>query len=137
MISTDVKSARSFLSDEEYNQAIDEANKAWQKVKNQSGAGSEWLGWRRILKEPNDAELERITSHAERIRKDADVFIVVGTSLAVYPAAGLVDYSPNGIPKYLVDPAETEMRITSNWEHIQETAAIGLPSLAKKLSNNR
>lgn len=67
---------------------------------------------------------------------DADIFIVVGTSLAVYPAAGLVNYSPGGIPKYLVDPSETEMRMTSEWEHIQETAAIGLPSLAKKLSNN-
>lgn len=67
---------------------------------------------------------------------DADIFIVVGTSLAVYPAAGLVNYSPDGIPKYLVDPSETEMRITSEWEHIRETAAIGLPSLAKKLLNN-
>lgn len=67
---------------------------------------------------------------------EADIFIVVGTSLAVYPAAGLVYYSPEGIPKYLVDPSETEMRITSEWEHIQETAVIGLPSLAKKLSNN-
>lgn len=66
---------------------------------------------------------------------DADVFIVVGTSLAVYPAAGLVNYSPDGIPKYLVDPSETEMRITSEWEHIRETAATGLPSLVKKLSN--
>lgn len=66
---------------------------------------------------------------------EADIFIVVGTSLAVYPAAGLVNYSPEGIPKYLVDPSETEMRITHEWEHIQETAAVGLPSLAQKLSN--
>lgn len=67
---------------------------------------------------------------------EADIFIVVGTSLAVYPAAGLVNYSPEDIPKFLVDPSETEMRITSDWEHIREKAAIGLPSLAKKLSNN-
>lgn len=67
---------------------------------------------------------------------NADIFIVVGTSLAVYPAAGLVNYTSDGIPKYLVDPSETELRLTSDWEHIQETAAIGLPSLAKKLSNN-
>lgn len=67
---------------------------------------------------------------------DADIIIVVGTSLAVYPAASLVNYTPNGIPKYLVDPSETEMRITSDWEHIRKKAAIGLPSLAKKLSNN-
>lgn len=67
---------------------------------------------------------------------DADIIIVVGTSLAVYPAANLVNYTPNGIPKYLVDPSETEMRITSDWEHIRKKAAIGLPSLAEKLSNN-
>lgn len=78
MINTDVKSARSFLSDEEYDQAIEEAKKAYQQVKNKTVEGSEWLGWRRILKEPNDAELEEITSHAEGIRKDADIFIVCG-----------------------------------------------------------
>ncbi|WP_234572852.1 glucose-6-phosphate isomerase [Rhodohalobacter sp. 614A] len=78
MITTDVQSARSFLSDEEFDQAFSEAQKAYQKVKDKSGAGSEWLGWRRILREPNDAELEKISSHAERIRKDADIFIVCG-----------------------------------------------------------
>lgn len=78
MITTDVQSARSFLSDEEFDQAFSEAKKAYQKVKDKSGAGSEWLGWRRILREPNDAELEKISSHAERIRKDADIFIVCG-----------------------------------------------------------
>lgn len=78
MITTDVQSARSFLSNEEFDQAFSEAQKAYQKVKDKSGAGSEWLGWRRILREPNDAELEKISSHAERIRKDADIFIVCG-----------------------------------------------------------
>lgn len=78
MITTDVKNARSFLSDEEYNHAYKEAEKAYQTVKDKSGEGNEWLGWRRILQEPNDAELEEISSHAERIRRDADVFIVCG-----------------------------------------------------------
>jgi glucose-6-phosphate isomerase len=78
MITTDVKSARSFLSDEEYSEAYELAKKAYQQVKNKTGAGNQWLGWQRILKEPNDAELEEITSHAERIRQDADVFIVCG-----------------------------------------------------------
>lgn len=66
---------------------------------------------------------------------NADVFIVVGTSLAVYPAAGLVNYVSDNISKYLVDPSETELRLTADWEHIKETAAIGLPKLVKKLSN--
>lgn len=67
---------------------------------------------------------------------NADIFIVVGTSLAVYPAASLVHYVADDIPKYLVDPSETEMRLTEDWEHIQEPAALGLPKLAKKLSNH-
>ncbi|MCG2589486.1 glucose-6-phosphate isomerase [Rhodohalobacter sulfatireducens] len=78
MITTDVKSARSFVSDDEYAEAFELAEKTYQQVKNQTGAGSEWLGWQRILKEPNDAELEELTSHAERIREDADIFIVCG-----------------------------------------------------------
>lgn len=78
MITTDVESARSFLTDKEYEEAYVRATEAWKKVKNKSGPGSEWLGWRRILKEPNDAELEKINSHTEQIRKDADVFIVCG-----------------------------------------------------------
>ncbi|MDX1641359.1 MAG: glucose-6-phosphate isomerase [Balneolaceae bacterium] len=78
MITTDVNSARSFLSDEEYDRASTEAKRAYQKVKDKTGEGSEWLGWRRILKEPNDAEIEKISSHAERIRQDADIFIVCG-----------------------------------------------------------
>lgn len=78
MIKTDVKSARSFLSDNEYAEVFELAEKSYQQVKNKTGEGSEWLGWQRILKEPNDAELEEISSHAERIRKDADIFIVCG-----------------------------------------------------------
>ena len=78
MITTDVESARSFISKEEYDDAFEKAERAWQQVKNKTGAGSEWLGWQRILKTPNDAELEEISSHAESIRRDADIFIVCG-----------------------------------------------------------
>lgn len=78
MITTDVKSARAFLTGEVYEQAYAKAQEAYQKVKDESGTGNEWLGWRRILKEPNDAELEKISSHAEKIREDADIFIVCG-----------------------------------------------------------
>lgn len=66
---------------------------------------------------------------------NADIFIVVGTSLAVYPAASLVHYAKNFIPKFLIDPSETEMRLTSEWEHLKERAEIGLPKLKEKLSN--
>ena len=40
---------------------------------------------------------------AEHARR-SDIFLVVGTSMAVYPAAGLIDYVPFESPKYVVDP---------------------------------
>jgi len=42
---------------------------------------------------------------AIEIVRQADIFVVIGTSLVVYPAAGLVDHAPSGTPKYLIDPA--------------------------------
>ncbi|MCH8549258.1 MAG: NAD-dependent deacylase [Balneolaceae bacterium] len=63
----------------------------------------------------------------------ADLFIVVGTSLVVYPAASLVDYAPRGIDQYIVDPARPELFSFNNWTHIQKRAAEGMPELTEKL----
>jgi len=65
----------------------------------------------------------------------ADLFMVIGTSLAVYPAAGLVDYTRSGIIKYLIDPGTPELFSFNGWQHIKESAANGLPKLTKKLLN--
>lgn len=43
---------------------------------------------------------------AVRTAQSADIFVVIGTSLNVYPAAGLLNYVPKGIPVYLIDPKE-------------------------------
>ncbi|MDL2244431.1 NAD-dependent deacylase [Parabacteroides sp. OttesenSCG-928-J18] len=40
------------------------------------------------------------------LTQQADIFVVIGTSLNVYPAAGLLSYAPSGIPVYLIDPKE-------------------------------
>jgi len=40
---------------------------------------------------------------AEQIASNADIFVVVGTSMLVYPAAGLIDFVPHGCPKYIID----------------------------------
>ncbi|MEX0771072.1 MAG: NAD-dependent deacylase [Balneolaceae bacterium] len=69
------------------------------------------------------------------IVQEADIMIVIGTSLVVYPAAGLVDYGPNGIPKYIVDPSTPELNSFSEWEHIKATAAKGTPVLKDKILN--
>ncbi len=75
-----------------------------------------------------------IDTAAEAVSR-ADIFIVVGTSLAVYPAAGLIHYVDEGAPKYLVDPSKPDLFMGDDWEHIQKNAAVGLPELAEKLLN--
>lgn len=74
-------------------------------------------------------------SEAASVVSEADLFIVVGTSLAVYPAAGLIDYTQIGIDKYLVDPGTPELLSFEGWKHIKESAASGLPKLTEKLLN--
>lgn len=63
----------------------------------------------------------------------ADLFLVIGTSLAVYPAAGLVNFTPDGIPKYIIDPSMPELYSHDGWSHIRKRAADGMPELSKKL----
>jgi NAD-dependent deacetylase len=63
----------------------------------------------------------------------ADIFMVVGTSMAVYPAAGLIDYSPQHIPKYLIDPSDVKVNGIANLTVIKEKASVGLPILLEKL----
>lgn len=61
----------------------------------------------------------------------ADIFVIIGTSMKVYPANGLIDYVPTAADKYLIDPNVVELphEITK----IQETASIGVEILKKKL----
>jgi NAD-dependent deacetylase len=68
---------------------------------------------------------------AAEICKSADIFIVVGTSLNVYPAAGLIHYVPNDTKCFLVDPSE--VNVPSHFEHIKDNATKGIPILVKSL----
>ena len=71
---------------------------------------------------------------ATQIASTADIFVIVGTSLAVYPAASLVRYIRPEIPVYLVDPNEPDTRgIRNPLETIRMRAAEGMPLLADKL----
>jgi len=71
---------------------------------------------------------------AIEIARTADLFIVVGTSLAVYPAASLLDYVRRDVPIYVVDPGQPAFgQYASRVVHIQERAAIGVPQLVDKL----
>ena len=70
---------------------------------------------------------------ATGIVPEADILIVIGTSLVVYPAAGLVDLAPGNIPKYVVDPETPELVNNSEWTHFKERAATGTPKLVSQL----
>lgn len=65
----------------------------------------------------------------------ADFLIVIGTSLAVYPAAGLIDYAKIDIPKVIIDPSKPEIGLSSSWRHIQKEATVGVPELVNELIN--
>ena len=71
---------------------------------------------------------------ATRIVEKADILVVVGTSLAVYPAASLVHYARRGVPIYLVDPGQPDIAMIRNpLTHIRERAAVGMPELLETL----
>jgi NAD-dependent deacetylase len=73
---------------------------------------------------------------ALEITQNADFFAVIGTSLQVYPAAGLVEYTPPNIPIYYIDPNPGTMQNVNNKvEIIPLKASEGLPLLKDKLLN--
>lgn len=75
---------------------------------------------------------------ATKIAAEADMMIVVGTSLAVYPAAMLVRYAKSGVPIYVIDPGNPDTSMIRNpLTHIKARAAEGMPQLAKELIEKR
>jgi NAD-dependent deacetylase len=70
---------------------------------------------------------------AADIAAGADVFLVVGTSMVVYPAAGLIDYVPAHVKKYVVDPKKPEMLHVPNLEFIIDKASTGMERVRQLL----
>jgi NAD-dependent deacetylase len=66
---------------------------------------------------------------AERQVRSADIFAVVGSSLAVYPAAGLATSLRPDTQAFLIDPNGVEMRLPSNFTIIKETATRGVDKM--------
>lgn len=69
---------------------------------------------------------------AEHARR-ADIFLVVGTSMVVYPAAGLIDYVPFESPKYVVDPNIPGIAHIPYVHKIPEKASTGMVKVQKEL----
>lgn len=67
---------------------------------------------------------------------EADIFIIIGTSLNVYPAAGLVDFVRRGVPIYLIDPKPVAAPSRSNITHIHKGASEGMRELMNILATS-
>jgi NAD-dependent deacetylase len=70
---------------------------------------------------------------AANITGDADIFVVVGSSLNVYPAAGLIAYAPAKASLWLIDPKEVVIPISRKVEVIMENASKGVGILTERL----
>lgn len=74
-------------------------------------------------------EIER----AARICAQADLFIIIGTSLNVYPAAGLTQFVPQDAPIYLIDPKPVQWNSDHRFHHIMKGASEGMQELMSQL----
>ncbi|MGY5352772.1 Sir2 family NAD-dependent protein deacetylase [Wenyingzhuangia sp. IMCC45533] len=66
---------------------------------------------------------------AANICETADVFIIIGTSLQVYPAAGLIYHIPSHCPVFIIDPKVDEISVPSDYTCIQSSAVKGVEIL--------
>jgi len=74
-------------------------------------------------------------TEAKRICKEADIFVIIGTSLVVYPAARLIESVPWKIPCYIIDPGDFYEQDLYGFEHIKTTAIAGVDILKEKLAS--
>lgn len=68
---------------------------------------------------------------AEEIVEHADIFVIVGTSLMVYPANNLILYAHKEIPKFVIDPGEMPKCESLGFRHIKTTASEGMNILVE------
>jgi NAD-dependent deacetylase len=80
--------------------------------------------------------VDAITEAAE-IASTADIFLVIGTSLSVYPAAGLIEFVPTGVPVFIIDPGSPAYASAPNIEVLKHKATTGMEILKEKLKKFR
>ena len=74
-----------------------------------------------------------LMDEAARITSDADIFVVIGSSLNVYPAAGLIGYAPEKASLWLIDPNDVYVPVNRHVEVIKESASKGVLLLSERL----
>ena len=73
---------------------------------------------------------------AVEIIADAEMVIVIGTSMVVYPAAGLINYVSDSANKFYIDPKAFQVQGISNLKIIKQNAGVGVPELVDQLLKN-
>ena len=74
-------------------------------------------------------EIEKAIDYVEK----ADIFVIIGTSMNVYPAAGLLNYVPVNAQVYLIDPKEVSVNTRRPITHIKKGASEGMKELVEVL----
>ena len=91
MIKLDLTQLAGFVSADAVADARKLAEKSFEEVKTKTGKGPEWLGWKDILADPNDALLGQIDDLAHEIRTNADIFISCGIGGSYLGAKAVID----------------------------------------------
>jgi NAD-dependent deacetylase len=78
-------------------------------------------------------ELVKEMEHANYLASQSDLFLVIGTSLNVYPAAGIINFVLPSVPKWLVDPVEFDLEYIKGLKQISKTAVNSVPDLRREL----
>lgn len=76
-------------------------------------------------------EIERAATECMQ----ADIFIIIGTSLNVYPAAGLTQYVQPTVPIYLIDPKPVQWNADRSFKHIMKGASEGMKEFLAEMGN--
>jgi NAD-dependent deacetylase len=78
-------------------------------------------------------ELVPAMEEANNIARQADLFVVIGTSLNVYPAAGVINMISPYVPAWLLDPGDFNLDYIRELKHIRKTAVSGVDELRREL----
>lgn len=94
-LSVDFSNVEKFILDGELEHNLYKLGFAHDKLENKNGLGNEMLGWLDLPIDRNEAEIARIKTCADRIRKQADVFIIVGIGGSYLGAKAVIDLFSN------------------------------------------
>ena len=100
-LSVDFSNVKPFVSDEEIMHNLYKLNSAHARIENRNGLGNEMLGWLDLPVERNEEEIARIKECASRIKKQADVFVIVGIGGSYLGAKAIIDLFSNSFSNML------------------------------------